>query len=118
MYLCLETYWLTYSGGTNRPGELCYSFSISNDPTQMNNFPTQIPDCNSHTPVMDFFLSSDPSICSAVVFPPLGNFCHVVVSISIDFPSNSKGDAPFYHPPHDYSHDDWDGIRNHLRDVP
>ena len=23
--------WLTYSGGTDRPGELCYNFSISND---------------------------------------------------------------------------------------
>ena len=24
--------WLTYSGGTDRPGKLCYNFSISNDP--------------------------------------------------------------------------------------
>ena len=23
--------WLTYSSGTDRPGELCYNFSISND---------------------------------------------------------------------------------------
>ena len=38
---------LTYSGGTDRPGELCYNFSISNDLTQMVNFPTQILDCNS-----------------------------------------------------------------------
>ena len=36
--------WLTYSGGTDRSGELCYNFSISNDLTQMVNFPTQIPD--------------------------------------------------------------------------
>ena len=36
--------WLTYSGGTDQPGELCYNFSISNDLTQMVNFPTQIPD--------------------------------------------------------------------------
>ena len=27
--------WVTYSGGTDRPGELCYNFSISNDFTQM-----------------------------------------------------------------------------------
>ena len=40
--------WLTYSGGTNRSGELCYNFSISNDLTQMVNFPTWIPDCDSH----------------------------------------------------------------------
>ena len=32
--------WLTYSGGTDRPGELCYNFSISNDLTQMVKFPT------------------------------------------------------------------------------
>ena len=33
--------WLIYSGGTDRPGELCYNFSIYNDLTQMVNFPTQ-----------------------------------------------------------------------------
>ena len=27
--------WLTYSGGIDRPGELCYNFSISNGITQM-----------------------------------------------------------------------------------
>ena len=27
--------WLTCSGGTDRSGELCYDFSISNDLTQM-----------------------------------------------------------------------------------
>ena len=36
--------WLTYFSGTDRPGELCYNFSISNDLTQMVNFPTRIPD--------------------------------------------------------------------------
>ena len=34
--------WITYSGATDRPGELCYNFSISNDLTQMFNFPTCI----------------------------------------------------------------------------
>ena len=49
--------WLTYSGGTDRPGELCYNFSISNDLTQMVNFPTWIPDCDSHSPaLLNFFL--------------------------------------------------------------
>ena len=38
--------WFTYSGITDRPGELCYSFSISNDLTQMVNFPTRILDCS------------------------------------------------------------------------
>ena len=36
--------WLTYSGGTDQPGELCYNFSVTNDLTQMVNFPTWIPD--------------------------------------------------------------------------
>ena len=80
--------WLTNSGGT---GELCYNFSISNDLTQMVNFPTWIPYCDSHSPaLLDLFLSSGASICSAVAFPPLGNSDHVVVSVSIDFLSNSQ----------------------------
>ena len=34
--------WLTYSGGTDRPGELCYNFSITKNLTQIVNFPTRI----------------------------------------------------------------------------
>ena len=49
--------WLTYSGGTDRSGELCYNFSISNKLTQMVNFPTRIPDCDSHgLALLDLFL--------------------------------------------------------------
>ena len=44
--------WLTYSAGTDRPGQLCYNFSISNDLTPVVNFPTQIPDCVSRSPVL------------------------------------------------------------------
>ena len=86
--------WLPFSGGTDRSGELCYHFSISNDLTQMVNLPTWIPDCDSHSPAfLDLFLSSDTSICSTMAFPPLGNSDHVVVSVSIDFPTNSQRDA-------------------------
>ena len=46
--------WLTYSCGTDRPGELCYNFSISNSLTQMVNFPTRIADCDSQS--CSFFL--------------------------------------------------------------
>ena len=60
--------WLTYSGGTDTLGELYYSFSISNNLTRMVNFPTQIPDCDSHSlALLDLFLSSDASICSTMV---------------------------------------------------
>ena len=111
--------WLTYSGGTDRPGELCYNFSISNDLTQRVNIPTRIPDCDSHSPAfLDLFISSDASICSTMAFPPLGNSDHVVVSVSIDYPINSKQDTPFNCVAHNYSCADWDGLCDHLRDVP
>ena len=111
--------WLTYSGGTDRPGELCYNFSISNDLTQIVNFPTRIPDCDSHSPaLLDLFLSSDASICSTMAFPPLGNSDHVAVSVSTDFTSNSKQDVSFHCAAYDYSYADWDGLHDHARNVP
>ena len=111
--------WLTYSGGTDQPGELCYNFSISNDLTQMVNFPIRIPDFDSHSPaLLGLFLSSDACICSTMVFPPLGNSDHVVVSVSIDFPTNSQQDAPFHHIAYDYSCADMTSLCDHLRDVP
>ena len=52
--------WLTSSGGTDRPGELGYNFSNSNDLTQMVNFPTWIPGCDSDIPaILNLFHSSD-----------------------------------------------------------
>ena len=111
--------WLTYSGGTDRPGEICYNFSMSNDFTQIVNFSTRIPDCDSHSPaLLDLFLSSDASTCSIMAFPPLGNSDHVdVVSVSIDFPINLKQNTPFHRVAYDYCRADWDGLRDHLRDV-
>ena len=47
--------WLTYSSRTNRPGELCYSFCISNDFNQMVNFPTRIPDRDGDSPAFFYF---------------------------------------------------------------
>ena len=79
----------------------------------------QIPDCDSHTiALLDLFLSSDASICSTIAFPPMGNSDHVIVSVSIDFPLNSQWDAPFHRIAYDYSCADWDGLYDHLRDVP
>ena len=84
----------------------------------MVNFPTWIPDCDSHSPaLLDLFLSSDTSICSTMAFPPLENSDHIVVSVSIDFPTNLQWDAPFHRITYDYSRADWDGLRDHLSDV-
>ena len=35
--------WPTYSGGTDKPGELCHNLSVSDYLTHMVNFPTRIP---------------------------------------------------------------------------
>ena len=53
-----------------------------------------------------------------MVFPPLGNSDHIAVSVSIDFPTYSQQDALFYCIAYDYSCADWDGLCDHLRDVP
>ena len=67
---------------------------------------------------MDLFLSPDASICSTIAFPPSGNSDRVVVSVSIDFPINLKRNAPFHRIAYDYCRADWDGLRDHLRNVP
>ena len=43
---------------------------------------------------------------------------HVVVSVFVAFPINSKHDAPFHCIAYEYSCSDWDGLWDHLRDVP
>ena len=83
----------------------------------MVKFPTRIPDCDSHSPaLLDLFVSSDTSICSPMAFSPLVNSDHVVVSVSIDFPSKSRQDVLFHCIAFDYSRAYWDGLRDHLRD--
>ena len=52
-----------------------------------------------------------------MAFRPLGNSDHVVVSISIDFPTNSQRDTPFHCIAYEYSCADWDGLRDYLRYV-
>ena len=53
-----------------------------------------------------------------MAFPPLENYDHVVISVSIDFPINSKQDTPFHCVAYESSRADLDGLRDHLRDVP
>ena len=52
-----------------------------------------------------------------MALPPLGNSDHVI-SISNDFPTNSKQDALLHRITDGYSCADWDGLQDHLRDVP
>ena len=66
---------------------------------------------------MDLLISSEPSTCSTMAFPPLENLDHVVVSVSIHFSINSKWDALSYRIAYEYSHAHRDGLRDHLRGV-
>ena len=73
----------------------------------MINFPNWIPDCDTHSPaLLDLFISSDASISSAMPFPLLENPDNIVVSVSIDFPSNSQRNAQFHRIAYDYSRAD------------
>ena len=73
--------WLAYSGGTDRPGEFKRPYSDGelsySDPKFLFS-----QSCSFG------FISSDAIICSTMAFPPLENSDHIVVSVSIDFPSN------------------------------
>ena len=82
-------------------------------------FLTVNPDCDSQSiTLLDSFLSSDASICYTKASPPFENSDHVVVSVSINFLSNSQRDVRLHHVAYDHSRADWDGLRDHLRDVP
>ena len=81
----------------------------------MVNFPTRIPDCDSHSPaLLDLFISSDASICSTMAFPPSGNSDHVVVSVSIELLMNSKQDSWFHRIAYGYFCVDWDALHGYL----
>ena len=64
------------------------------------------------------YLFLDASIWSTMAFPLLGNSDHFVVSVSIDFPSNSHRDSLFHCIAYDYSCADSDGFGDNWRDVP
>ena len=82
--------WLTYSGGTDRSGELCYNFSTSNDLAQMVNFPTHI-----STVILTVLLFWISFFVLRLVFVLQWHWeiLIVVVSVSFDFASYSQWGA-------------------------
>ena len=79
--------WLTCSGGTDGLVNSTIIFLSQMTLLRWLTFLLRS-QTDSHSPaLLDFFLSSDASICSAMAFPPLGNSDHVVVSVSIEFAS-------------------------------
>ena len=53
-----------------------------------------------------------------MAFPLFEYSDHVVVLVSIDFPSYLQRYASFHRIAYDYSRADWDVLSDHLRDVP
>ena len=107
--------WLTYSGGTDRPGKLCYNFS--NDLTQIVNLLIGS-QTDSHSPVLlNLFL------LTVVFFQQwLSLHWEILIMLLSKFPFtfllSSKQDALFHCIAYDCFCADWDGVRDHLRDVP
>ena len=101
--LSINTIWLSFIMGLDnlfwwnwQTWELCYNLSVPNDLTQMVNFPTRIPDCDSQS-CSSGFISSDASICSTMAYPPLVNSDHVAVLFyHVDVPTHSKQDSLFH----------------------
>ena len=84
----------------------------------MVNFPWFL-SCNCCSPpLLGLFLSYDPSVCFTVALASLGNSDHFIVSVSTDFSSNSTKNALVHSTAFAYSCADWDGLWNHLRNVP
>ena len=76
--------WSTYSGRTERPGELCYNFSVSNDLTQMVNFSSEIRDCDFHSHALfDLFLFLH--LFSLFGFPTIRKLCMLCSQFPLTF---------------------------------
>ena len=71
----------------------------------MVNFPTQIPDCGSDSPaLLDLFLTL---IFVLKWFSLDWEIWIMLLSVSIDVPSNSQQDVPYHYIAYDYSRTDW-----------
>ena len=83
--------------------------------TKMDCCPARFPDCYSHSPTfLDLFLSFN-LVFFLQLLSAHWEIWIVIVSVSIDFPSNPKVDALFYCTAYDYSRADWDDLCDHLR---
>ena len=78
--------------------DLLNSFMIFLSLTTLDYFlPTRISDWSCHIPTLSLlFLSSYPSVCSALIFPPFGNLENVPALDSNDVLLNSEGGCSFF----------------------
>ena len=95
--------WLTYSGGTDRPGEFCYNFL-----SQLTLIRWLIFLLRSLTVTLTILLFWIYLFLSALVF--------VLQWLSLH--RLSVGDAGFHRIAYEYCRVDWDGVCDNLREVP
>ena len=92
---------------------------MAQDLTQIVDFPTRIHDRNDRQPyLLDLFLCSNPDSCTVASHPPLGESDHMVVSVDVKFVVKSTNEHPYHSTIYLYNKVDWDGLSDHLRDVP
>ena len=86
----------------------------------MVNFPMQIPNCGSHSPtLLDLFLSSsDASICSTMLLVVLSLHWEILIMLLSQFPLTFQLIHNRMPRAYDYSCADWEGLCDHLREVP
>ena len=114
-----HTEWLRHSHTTDVAGVFCPEFTMAQDLAQIVDFPIRIPDRDDHQPyLLDLFLCSNPDSCTVASHSPLGKSDHKVVSVDVKFVVKSTNEHPYPGTLYSYSKADWDGLRDHLRDVP
>ena len=75
----------------------CHNFAVSQNLSQIIDFPTRIPDVEDHfRSLLDLFLTSTPELCQHYPKAPLGRSDHLVVSVNIKLPPKQSTDVPFH----------------------
>ena len=83
----------------------------------MVNFPTQIPDCDSHSPALLSFLFL-LMLVFVLQWLSLQNLIMLLSQFPTNIPSNSQQDVPYHGIGYDCSCSDWDGLHDYLRNAP
>ena len=94
--------WLTCSGGTDRPGELCCNFSQK---------------ILLGSLWLSVLLSWIYLLLTLIFVLKQFSIHCIVLSVSTDFPSNLKRGSPFHWTAYDYCCVNWGGLSNYLRFV-
>ena len=107
------------SSFTDNAGIETFNFSVSQNLTQIIDFPTRFPDNDAHSPsLLDLCMVSDATDCHTSCETPLGNSDHAVVSIFLQLKPNQSADHPSHRISYNYQLADWDSFRDLLRDAP